>query len=265
MSPREGFGLDSQSRVRGWASGIGPTTHEAGAHTEVELAWVEEGEMTYHVGATTLRVPPGSAILIPAGVRHHTQLAEGTRTGSLWLDPELIERLAPSLGQEAVEVMVVNDAEVIVRLGNLLRTEVELQGPGWLRAVDALCEALVVAMLRGTHRNASGETEGGSSQDPRIKAAVQRIEKEYAESLSVDDLARTAGMSRYHFSRRFRDEMGHSPYKFLVRVRVERAAEFLRAGLSVTEAAYEVGFGGLGRFSRAFRARFGVLPSRYSA
>lgn len=72
-------------------------------------------------------------------------------------------------------------------------------------------------------------------------------------------------MSRYHFSRRFRDEVGQSPYKFLVRMRVERAAERLRAGLSVTEAAYEVGFAGLGRFSHAFRARFGVLPSRYPA
>lgn len=263
MSPQEGVGLDSVGRVRGWASGVGPIVHPRGSHSDVELAWVERGELTYRVGRRTLTVPRGSVVVIPAGVEHATELSRGTMTGSLWLDPQLVEDLARSLGQATFEPLVLKDAELVVRLGNLLRAEVELRGPGWPMAVDALCEALIVTMLRRCPRAVADER--ASSKDPRIAAAIGRIEEDYAEALSVDDLARTAGMSRFHFSRCFRDDVGVSPHQFLLRVRVERAAERLRAGLSVTEAAYEVGFGGLGRFSQAFRARFGVLPSRYPA
>ena len=105
--------------------------------------------------------------------------------------------------------------------------------------------------------------ESTDLSDPRIRAAVERIERDYAQPLTVADLARAASMSRYHFSRRFRAATGHSPYRYLIRYRVERGADRIAQGRSVTEAAFEVGFGDLGRFASAFRARFGTLPSRF--
>jgi AraC-like DNA-binding protein len=82
----------------------------------------------------------------------------------------------------------------------------------------------------------------------------------------VADLAAAAGMSRFHFSRVFRDETGSSPYAYLVDRRLERAAARLRAGgCSVTTAALDAGFRDLGRFARAFRARFGVTASAFAS
>jgi AraC-like DNA-binding protein len=84
----------------------------------------------------------------------------------------------------------------------------------------------------------------------------------YPEALTVDDLARAAGMSRFHFSRRFRDEVEQSPYGSLLQLRLTKAAALLRRrSCSVTEAALSVGFNDVSRFSRMFRRTYGVLPS----
>jgi AraC family transcriptional regulator len=73
-------------------------------------------------------------------------------------------------------------------------------------------------------------------------------------------------MSRYHFSRSFRAELGISPYQWLLQKRVEHAAALLRRRrVSVTEAAFEVGFSDLSRFARAFRDQFGCPPSAFAA
>ncbi len=229
----------------------------------MELVWVDDGEVTCVVGRHRLEVPQGAALVIPAEMEHCVELSASATTSSLWLDRRHVEDTASALGRQTPRPVVLDHAEPVVQLARLVRAEVEQHQPGWSLAVEGLRDALVVAMLRRCPRSAI-DKRGGSS-DPRIQAAIERIEADYAEPLSVDDLARTAGMSRYHFSRRFRDLVGESPHKFLVRVRVEHAADRLRAGLSVTQVAYEVGFGGLGRFSQAFRARFGVLPSRYAS
>ncbi len=87
------------------------------------------------------------------------------------------------------------------------------------------------------------------------------MESRYAEPLGVDDLSRIAGISRAHFSRRFREALGLSPYQYLQRVRIDRARELLGRGHGVTEAALSVGYRDLGRFAQAFRRQVGCAPS----
>ena len=96
---------------------------------------------------------------------------------------------------------------------------------------------------------------------------LQQIRDAFDQPLTVETLARTAGMSRYHFSRAFKAQLGHSPYAFLTETRLLRAAATLRRkrDVPVTVAALEAGFSDLGRFARAFRRRFGATPTRYRA
>src|SRR5262249_45564483 len=129
-------------------------------------------------------------------------------------------------------------------LVRLLERELALRASGYRLAIDALVEAIVIELLR-----AAPQAPGGPCvRDPRIAIALDAIETRYAEPLTIDELARSVRMSRFHFSRLFRDEVGQPPHQWLVRVRVARAAELLRRGhRSVTEAAFEVGFYDLGR------------------
>jgi AraC-like DNA-binding protein len=98
----------------------------------------------------------------------------------------------------------------------------------------------------------------------RLRRVRDRIDREYAQPLDVEALARDAYMSPGHFSREFRRAYGESPYSYLMTRRIERAMALLRRGdLSVTEVCFEVGCSSLGTFSTRFTELVGVPPSTY--
>ena len=98
----------------------------------------------------------------------------------------------------------------------------------------------------------------------RLRRVRDRIDREYAQPLDVEALARHAHMSAGHFSRQFRLAYGESPYSYLMTRRIERAMALLRRGdLSVTEVCFEVGCSSLGTFSTRFTELVGVPPSVY--
>lgn len=98
----------------------------------------------------------------------------------------------------------------------------------------------------------------------RLRRVRDRIDREYGQPLDVESLARDACMSPGHFSRRFREAYGESPYAYLMTRRVERAMAMLRRGdQSVTEVCFAVGFSSLGTFSTRFAELVGEPPSVY--
>src|SRR5215217_2918693 len=98
----------------------------------------------------------------------------------------------------------------------------------------------------------------------RLRRVRDRIDREYAQPLDVEALARGAHMSAGHFSRQFRLAYGESPYSYLMTRRIERAMALLRRGdLSVTEICFAVGCSSLGTFSSRFTELVGMPPSTY--
>ncbi len=98
----------------------------------------------------------------------------------------------------------------------------------------------------------------------RMLRARDTIDRSYATPLDVAALARVAHVSPAHFARQFRAVFGETPHRYLQRRRLERAMELLRdTDRPVTEICLDVGFAGLGTFSRTFRAVVGVPPSAY--
>ena len=98
----------------------------------------------------------------------------------------------------------------------------------------------------------------------RLRTVRDRIDREYAQPLDVEALARGVNMSAGHLSREFRLAYGEPPYNYLMTRRIERAMALLRRGdLSVTEVCFEVGCSSLGTFSTRFTELVGVPPSTY--
>jgi AraC-like DNA-binding protein len=97
-----------------------------------------------------------------------------------------------------------------------------------------------------------------------LRRVRDRIDREYAQPLDVEALARGAHMSAGHLSRQFRLAYGESPYAYLMTRRIERAMALLRRGdLTVTEVCFAVGCSSLGTFSTRFTELVGVPPSVY--
>jgi AraC-like DNA-binding protein len=97
-----------------------------------------------------------------------------------------------------------------------------------------------------------------------LRRVRDRIDREYAQPLDVEALARGVNLSAGHLSRQFRLAYGDSPYAYLMTRRIERAMALLRRGdLSVTEVCFAVGCASLGTFSTRFTELVGVPPSVY--
>jgi transcriptional regulator GlxA family with amidase domain len=98
----------------------------------------------------------------------------------------------------------------------------------------------------------------------RLRRVRDRIDREYAQPLNVEALARGVNMSAGHLSRQFRLAYGESPYAYLMTRRIERATALLRRGdLSVTDVCFAVGCSSLGTFSTRFTELVGMPPSVY--
>ncbi|CKG87775.1 helix-turn-helix transcriptional regulator [Mycolicibacterium smegmatis] len=97
-----------------------------------------------------------------------------------------------------------------------------------------------------------------------LRRVRDRIDREYAQPLNVEALARGVNMSAGHLSRQFKAAFGESPYSYLMTRRIERAMALLRRGdLSVTEVCFAVGCSSLGTFSTRFTELVGLPPSTY--
>jgi AraC-like DNA-binding protein len=117
-------------------------------------------------------------------------------------------------------------------------------------------------------------TSSGASRDPRelanladlarLRRVRDRIDREYAQPLDVETLARGVHLSAGHLSREFRRAYGESPYGYLMTRRIERAMALLRRGdLSVTDVCFAVGCSSLGTFSTRFSELVGMSPSAF--
>jgi AraC family transcriptional regulator len=195
------------------------------------------------------------------------QHGEGDRCLSFQFEPDFFERIAQDVGAKRA----VFDSDRIPPLRALApvsaraRMAVNSTGDGHLTnsfeeiALDLVGAVLpIVSDLREQVRIEERLEARGLTQ------VLLEMEGNSHQARSLADLARLAGVSRYHFLRIFKRATGVTPHQWLLRTRLRHAAERLVHSLDpVTEVALDVGFDDLSNFIRSFRAEFGVSPSRY--
>lgn len=197
--------------------------------------------------------------------------------------PHLAHLLVPEGG--AVDHLVVHlrvgaggawigDCPEVARLGGARWKRVSR----WLREIArewdrgeaghaGLCAGLSVAVLRelaraGTDRVAASIERGGGW--PTVERAWAAMHRRYAEPIGVAEIAREVEVSPAHLSRLFAHHAGRGPARVLLDLRIERAQELLhRGGLGCAEVAARCGFASVPAFSRSFKQRVGVSPTRW--
>ena len=212
---------------------------------------------------------PGSIGMTAPGqpTRIRWRGTDRTLTTHLHLPGALIDRTALDLwGRDATrlgrpDALSVEDP-VLASVAEALKAAA-LAGADELYAESAATFLAVHLLTR--HAEAPRPRELGR-EELRTRRAVQFIRENHHLPLSLADMAAAAELSPFHFLRVFKTATGQTPYRFLTRIRVERACRHLERGeLSVTEIAQACGFATPSRFASAFRAQIGLSPSAYRA
>lgn len=103
-----------------------------------------------------------------------------------------------------------------------------------------------------------------SSANQYVLNAIKYIQFNYSHDISIDDVAKSVGVSRSHLYRVFMSNVGKSPIDYLTEYRINEACKLLRTGsLSIAEVAISVGFFDQFYFSRVFKKAMGMPPSKY--
>ena len=175
---------------------------------------------------------------------------------------EATARLEPDLdGAESTPGLVVAPCEeplldAVWRLLQLLDDPCARQvlAPSRLRE-------LYFALLRSEAGGAVRRTFGASRD---LGRAFAYLHEHLHEAISVDDLARVAGMSKAVFHRRFKAATTLSPLQFMKAIRLNNAAALIAGGMNIAEAANQVGYASPSQFSREFSRQYGMAPRRWA-
>ncbi|WP_292234475.1 AraC family transcriptional regulator [Mesorhizobium sp.] len=210
---------------------------------------------------------PGSIIYIPAD-REWTGWDEGDATASFLLvsiDQEFAEQTfgGSAFCRPAELPPWIGFRDSTIEMA-LQRIADELRYPDPISAtmVESQVAQLFVQLVR-LNRNSRQPAKGGLSAFD-LKRVMAMIESLSDDRLTLADLARELGISRFHFSRAFKQSTGMTPHAFIARRRLEQSADMLRStNLSATRIAMECGFSSSSHLTTAFRRAFGANPIEF--
>jgi AraC-like DNA-binding protein len=219
-----------------------------------------QGEVRVAVGKALLRCGPGRMVYLPPDTEHAFESSDeqGERLICL-LDDERWVRNGCGASVEAA-VLPANQLckELLFYLLLHPRT----------RAGETIVDVFVQALsesLEASRGLLQVEHLEGKTRDPRVREALGYLERKMGRKISVRQAAEHAGLSSRSLNRLFLKEFGLSPRRVLALLRVSKARELLASGRhSVSEVAWEVGYGSLSQFIAVFRQATGQLPSEFA-
>ena len=239
--------------------------------------------VAYRRGTTAMRRRAGgewvSETLRPGDVSLLTRAAE-----SHWVWPDDIEVVHVYLSQDELAAICrqmyereVQDVELLdeVKAGDpaiyaaamAIAREAAQGAAGSRLLVDALSCQLAVHILRRHAHVLFREPDGSDGLTFRQERIVRDyVETHLDENISLDDLAASVALSRFHFARMFRQSMGASPHEFVLQQRLERARLMLsRTSAPLPDVAASCGFADQSHMNRVFRKRVGQTPGQFRA
>ncbi len=148
-------------------------------------------------------------------------------------------------------------------IGRALVNFVASGAPGGRLAAESIAILSLVEMFTAG-QDVTSIAASGIVWPSEFTRVVDFIEDRLKDDLSLQELADVAGMSVFHFARRFKEAIGKSPHAFVMERRVERAKTLLSScSLSLVDIAAETGFSSQAYFTTAFKKRTGITPGRF--
>lgn len=231
-----------------------PHTHQA-----YGLGIIEAGVERFRYRGADHLATPQSIVTMHPDVPHtgRSETTDGWRYRMLYLDPALVGALSGEPHWWFADVVASGHPALAQ---HLVRLHVQL----W-RCVDALqADGLLlefIAGLRPLARTAPGELRDGAAA--RLEPVIACMHDLLHEPLVLADLAAVAGLSPFHFLRKFKAQYHLTPHQMLMAFRLAKAKQLLARGVRPAEVAAATGLTDQAHLTRAFAHRYGVTPARY--
>lgn len=240
-------------------------------HDFNKLVFLLSGKVDYFIEDTVCHMEPGDVVL----VRHHTIHRVEIDTNViydriiLYLDPvsmtsENTENSLEYCFDQSDHTGIYHlqpDPEEQTVLASLLHS-LENAVSDQNYAADILQKSYLLQLLVQINRltlKMPADTVPAAVESS-LAPVLSFINEHLTEELSIDDLASAAHLSKYHFMRLFKTEIGFTAAAYIKRKRVQRAAQLIRSGMSAADAALECGYRDYSSFHRAFRDIFSLSP-----
>jgi AraC-like DNA-binding protein len=213
-------------------------------------------------------VSPGQIALINPNQVHSGVPVPGERISyqMVYFDMQWMAAAAAEITRQAHTIpefacMVVGDSRLWRLLQNLCRV---VRGPGGrLEKESAIMDAMV--HLVAVHGNVTAQPAPLQNSRQSIRLAKAFLSENLDRKIALEDVARAAGLSRYHFLRVFKQATGLPPHLFRTLRRIDRARQLLRDGRALAQTALAVGFADQSHFTNTFRKYTGATPGQYLA
>lgn len=234
------------------------------------VALVLQGSKRVTMGPATFDFGAGDSLLVTADVPTVSQVTRASSSApyySLVLDLDLatIERLVVDMGTLPSAPLTPvrvdpTDADVADAALRLMRL---IERPTALPVLQAsLLRELHFWLMSGRHGEAIGRLGVAEYHARRVARAVALIRERFAERISIERLARVAGMSPSSFHEHFRAITSLTPLQFQKQLRLIEARRLLLADGDISTAAYAVGYESVPQFTREYGRLFGQPPAR---
>ncbi len=239
--------LVARSLAASYSKGYVIQTH---THPWHQLLYASSGAMTVSAEQSCWMIPPGKAVLIPAGFRHSIRMWGTVEMRSLYFPPSV---------EVAPECRVISVTSLLKEL--ILRV-IEMAA---LDSRDTAHSRLMAVLLDEIHTAPVTPLMVPVPADPRAKAIAQYVLSSPSGAETLDELSRQSGAGRRTLERLYRDETGLSFGMWRQKVRMLDSVRLLAEGKSVTDAALDSGYVSVSAFIAAFKRTFGCTPGQLDA
>lgn len=227
---------------------------------DYQLVVLHRGELDLRLNDKRIQIAAPQSILLSPGHREHFIFSREHETHHSWCSidakavPEKLRRLFQSSCKPA---LVDSHTDLLMELGKTL----SFAGQPDLDIENSFYLNLGLALLTGHALSLEANIPAARPGEQTLSRAKQFVLKEFGRSLSLNDLATAANVSKPQLFKLFRDFMGASPMEYLYKQRLCAAAEKLvHTGLSIKEIAQGCGFANEFHFSRKFKKAYGKSP-----
>lgn len=248
-------------------AGVGDRLFEE-EHRSFCVAAVTSGTFRYRTSQGTAMLAPGAVLLGNFGSCYECghEHGAGDRCLSFHFAPAYLERIASDVPGASKLTFGIPHVPPVPALASLLAEAEAARETADNDAFEELGLRIAGAVLAVACDAAPMVRPPSRRDQKRVAEAVRRIELDADRPVSLTELASATATSPYHFLRTFRQVAGMTPYQFLLKTRLHRAAVRLRlSDDAISTIAFEAGFNDLSTFNRRFRRIMGETPGDYRA